>query len=288
MTASGSMSDPETQGPDPMRPDPFEVRQVTRETGDTFTLILVPSGGVERRPFAPGQFNMLYAFGVGEVPISISGDPARAELLVHTIRAVGATTRTLQKLQKGDQLGVRGPFGTSWPVEQATGQDVVLVAGGIGLAPIRPALYHILLHRSLYGRVVLLYGARTPRDILYARELHEWRGRFDMDVEVTVDRATAEWQGGVGVVTKLVQRAPFDPRSAMAMICGPEIMIRFASLALDKRGVALSNVFVSVERNMHCGIGLCGHCQLGPYLVCRHGPVIAHERIGPVIGLREV
>jgi len=271
-----------------MRPEPFEVRQVKRETGDTFTLTLVPVSGARSRPFTPGQFNMVYVFGVGEVPISISGDPARPELLVHTIRAVGATTRALQRLQKGAWVGVRGPFGTSWPVEQAHGQDVILVAGGIGLAPLRPALYHILLHRALYGRVVLLYGARTPRDILYARELREWRGRFDIDVEVTVDRATVEWQGGVGVVTKLIQRAPFDPMSAMAMICGPEVMIRFAAVALERRGVATERIFVSVERNMKCGVGLCGHCQLGPFFICRDGPVFAHDRLRPFFGLREV
>ena len=151
---------------DPMRPEPFVVRHVTKDTGDTFTLTLAPVGGAQLRPFAPGQFNMLYVFGVGEVPISISGDPAKPEILVHTIRAVGATTRAMQKLDKGDWVGVRGPFGTAWPVDQAHGHDVILIAGGIGLAPIRPAIYHVLLHRALYGRVVILYGARTPRDML--------------------------------------------------------------------------------------------------------------------------
>ena len=288
MTTPGSGTAPVAVTPDPMRPEAFEVREVTRETGDTFTLTLVAMGGPEARPFAPGQFNMLYVFGVGEVPISISGDPARPELLVHTIRAVGATTRALQKLKRGAQVGVRGPFGTSWPVDQAHGQDVVLVAGGIGLAPIRPALYHILRHRALYGRVVLLYGARTPHDILYAKELREWRGRFDAEVEVTVDRATVEWQGGVGVVTKLIQRSPFDPMSAMAMICGPEVMIRFASLALEKRGVTTASISVSMERNMKCAVGVCGHCQFGPHFVCKDGPVFRYERIEPIFGLREV
>jgi NAD(P)H-flavin reductase len=173
-------------------------------------------------------------------------------------------------------------------VDQAHGQDVVLVAGGIGLAPIRPALYHILRHRALYGRVVLLYGARTPQEILYAKELREWRGRFDAEVEVTVDRATVEWQGGVGVVTKLIQRSPFDPTSAMAMICGPEVMIRFASLALEKRGMATASIHVSMERNMKCAVGVCGHCQFGPHFVCKDGPVFRYDRIAPFFGLREV
>jgi len=276
------------RGTDPMRPEPFVVRQVTKETGDTFTLSLEPVGGQRLHHFAPGQFNMLYVFGVGEVPISISGDPAKPEQLVHTIRAVGAATRALQKLAKGDWVGVRGAFGSSWPVDQAHGQDVVLVAGGIGLAPLRPALYHILLHRGLYGRVVLLYGARTPRDMLFAKELREWRGRFDVEVEVTVDRATVEWQGAVGVVTKLVDRSPFDPGSTMAFICGPEVMIRFAAMALQRRGVADSSLFVSMERNMKCAVGVCGHCQFGPKFICKDGPVFPYDEIQPFFGMREV
>jgi NAD(P)H-flavin reductase len=271
-----------------MRPEPFEVRHVTKETGDTFTLTLAPVAGAPFRPFAPGQFNMLYVFGVGEVPISISGDPAKPEILVHTIRSVGATTRAMQKLQRGDWVGVRGPFGTAWPVDQAHGHDVVLIAGGIGLAPIRPALYHVLLHRGLYGRVVLLYGARTPRDMLYPKELREWRGRFDVVVDVTVDRATMEWQGSVGVVTKMVQRSPFDPQSAMAFICGPEVMIRYAAQALEQRGTSGASIFVSMERNMKCAVGVCGHCQFGPWFVCKDGPVFRYDRIHRFFGMREV
>ena len=276
------------RGRDPMRPEPFAVRQVTRETGDTFTLTLAPAGEKALRPFAPGQFNMLYVFGIGEVPISISGDPARPELLVHTIRSVGATTRALQKLVRGDLVGVRGPFGSAWPVDQAQGHDVVFVAGGIGLAPLRPALYHVLLHRGLYGRVVLLYGARTPRDLLYPKELRDWRGRFDLEVEVTVDRATVEWQGAVGVVTRLVARSPFDPQNAMAFICGPEVMIRFAAVGLERRGVADTGIFVSLERNMKCAVGVCGHCQFGGKFVCKNGPVFRYDDVQPFFGMREV
>jgi NAD(P)H-flavin reductase len=272
----------------PMQPEPFEVRQVAKETGDTFTLTLQPVAGARARPFAPGQFNMLYVFGVGEVPISISGDPARPELLVHTIRAVGATTRALQRLRKGDWVGVRGPFGTAWPVAEARGHDVVLIAGGIGLAPLRPAIYHLLLHRPLYGRVVILYGARTPHDMLYTKQLRDLRSRFDIEVEVSVDRATVEWQGAVGVVTKLVQRSPFDPQSALAFICGPEVMIRYAAIALEQRGVPDAAIFVSMERNMKCAVGLCGHCQFGPFFVCKDGPVFRYDRIQRFFGVREV
>ncbi len=272
---------------DPLFPEPMEVLRVRHETEDTFSFDLDarPRGGFR---FAPGQFNMLYAFGFGEVPISISGDPATPEVLVHTIRAVGAVTRALQKLQKGDVVGVRGPFGTAWPVELAHGHDVVLVTGGIGLAPLRPALYHVLLHRGLYGRVVLLYGARTPRDLIFTRELREWRGRFDIEVEVTVDRATAEWQGAVGVVTRLIDRSPFDAASAMAFVCGPEVMIRFSVMALEKRGLPQPNIFVSMERNMKCAVGVCGHCQFGPWFVCKDGPVFRYDRIQRFFGMREV
>ena len=277
---------PEVRRVDPLRPRPCTVRRFVRETADTFTLLLDPPDG----PFAfgPGQFNMLSLPGMGEVPISISGDPGRPETVVHTVRGVGCVTRALQRLGPGSTVGVRGPYGTAWPMESALGHDLVIVAGGIGLAPLRPAVYHALSHRGQYGRVVLLYGARSPRDILYTRELREWRGRFDVEVEVTVDRATAEWQGAVGVVTKLVDRSPFDPGSAVAFLCGPEIMIRFGVMALSRRGVADGSVFVSLERNMKCAIGLCGHCQMGPYFVCRDGPVFAYDRVRPFLRLAEV
>ncbi len=274
--------------PDPMLPALYTVQHVAHESADTFTLLLRAPAEAGALAFAPGQFNMLYAFGVGEVPVSISGDPARPELLRHTVRAVGAVTRALQKLRPGDAVGVRGPFGTAWPMEAARGRDVLVVAGGIGLAPLRPALYHLLAQRGHYGRVVLLYGARTPRDLLFRRELREWRSRFDIDVEVTVDRAGPEWQGGVGVVTKLVARAPFDPEQALACVCGPEVMIRFAVQALERRGLGDEAIWVSLERNMKCALGLCGHCQFGPLFVCKDGPVLRYDRALPFFGLREV
>lgn len=273
--------------PEPMLPRPFIVRRVQRDTADTFTLDLAPVDGSNLQ-FRPGQFNMLYVFGIGEVPISISGDPSQPAILVHTIRAVGAVTRALQRLERGDVVGVRGPFGSAWPVEEAHGHDVVIAAGGIGLAPLRPALYHLLRHRGQYGRVALLYGARSPQDLLYARELRVWRSRFDVDVQVTVDRASGDWQGSVGVVTNLIGRSPFDPSATMAFVCGPEVMIRFAVLALQRRGVSDPSIFVSMERNMKCGVGLCGHCQFGPFFICKDGPVCRYDRIVPFFSLREV
>ena len=238
--------------------------------------------------FAPGQFNMLYAFGVGEVAISISGDPARPDVLTHTVRDVGPVSHALCAVRPGDTLGVRGPFGTAWPVEQAKGCDVVIAAGGVGLPPLRPALYYLLAHRADYGNIVLLYGARTRQDLVYPREVESWRGRFDLEVDVTVDSATGGWLGHVGTVTTLIPRAGFDPAHTVAMVCGPEIMIRFTVQELLKRGVTVDNTYISMERNMKCGIGLCGHCQLGPFFICKDGPVFRYSAIQPWFGKREV
>lgn len=271
-----------------MLPQSYRVQRARREIRDTFTLELVPEKGAAGLSFAPGQFTMLYVFGVGEVPISMSGDPARPQTLVHTVRAVGTVTQALQRLKRGDVVGVRGPFGSSWPLEEARGNDVVLLAGGLGLAPLRPALYSLLSQRDKYGRIILLYGARTPQDILYARELEQWRGRFDLDVEVTVDSASDAWRGQVGVVPTFIPRAPFDPFSTVAMVCGPEVMMRFTVLELQKRGVEAANIFVSMERNMRCAIGFCGHCQFGPAFICKDGPVLRYDRIQPWFSKREI
>jgi NAD(P)H-flavin reductase len=263
----------------PMLPWPFQIRRVKRETEDTFTIELQPSGDLEEFAFQPGQFNMVYVYGIGEIPISISGDPANSRLLVHTTRAVGIVTKAMDKLRRGDILGIRGPYGTPWPLEHVNGQDVVFVAGGIGLAPLRPALYEVVSHREQFGKVVLLYGTRTPSDVLFRQELEHWRARFDLEVYVTVDRAMSGWRGNVGVVTNLISRAPFDPRNTLAFVCGPEIMMRFTAMELHKRGVDNEHIFVSLERNMKCAIGLCGHCQFGPVFVCKDGPVFRYNQI---------
>lgn len=270
-----------------MLPRPYFVRHVHRETHDTFTLDLEPESGTVPS-FAPGQFNMLYLFGVGEVPISISGNPDETGRLMHTTREVGTVTRAMRQLKKGDVLGVRGPFGTAWPVEGAAGSDIVIVCGGIGLAPLRPALYRILSNREAYGKVVLLYGTRSPNDILFKRELQRWRAQFDLEIYVTVDRAIGSWHGNVGVVTTLIPKAPFDPLSTFAFVCGPEVMMRFTVSELLRRGVGVSSIYLSMERNMKCGIGHCGHCQFGPYLLCRQGPVLRFDGLQPLFGLVEV
>jgi NAD(P)H-flavin reductase len=229
---------------------------------------------------------MLYAFGVGEVPISVSGGAEGP--LVQTVRAVGAVTNAICASKPGAVLGVRGPFGNAWPVAEAAGSDVVIVAGGVGLAPVRPALYHLLQRREQYGTVTLLYGSRTPADILYARELERWRSRFDLHVGVTVDSASREWRGRVGVVPKLVAGVRFDPDSAVALVCGPEIMMRFTAQSLVDRGLAPRRIYVSLERNMQCGVGHCGHCQLGPTMICRDGPIYPYDELARLLEVREL
>jgi NAD(P)H-flavin reductase len=266
-------------------PQPLRVARVRWETDDVATLELTPAS-----PFAftAGQFNMLYVFGLGEVAISISGDPAKEDRIGHTVRAVGAVSGALTRLRRDAVVGVRGPYGSCWPVAEAEGSDIVIIAGGLGLAPLRPAIYRVLARRHDYGRVALLYGSRGPGDILYRRELAGWRRRLDVDIEVTVDHAAADWHGNVGVVPALIPRISLDPHHAVALVCGPEIMMRFTIAALRDRGLAAEQIYLSMERNMKCAVGLCGRCQLGPDFVCRDGPVFRFDRIAPVFGIREI
>ncbi|MGF1640440.1 MAG: FAD/NAD(P)-binding protein [Rhodospirillales bacterium] len=272
----------------PMVPRPFRIERVVRDIGDTFTLHLRAADGGQPFPFAPGQFNMLYQFGVGEVPISISGDPGEPDTLVHTIRSVGTVTRAMAALGKGGIVGVRGPFGSAWPMAAGEGHDIVVIAGGIGLAPLRPAVLHVIANRGRYGRLRILYGARTPRDILFRSQLERWSSRLDTFVDVTVDRASGDWRGNVGVVTRLIAHGGYDPAQTVAMICGPETMIRFSVQALLDRGVDDDRIHVSMERNMKCAVGFCGHCQYGGHFVCRDGPVFGFDRIRDIFAVREV
>lgn len=227
----------------------------------------------------PGQFNMLYLPGVGESAISLSHLPAPGEPLVHTIRAVGNVTQTLAKFTTGDSLGVRGPFGSHWPIESARGKDLILVAGGIGLAPLRPVIDHVRKHRSDFGRVSLLMGARKPADLLYQNEYPSWQSS-DIDVQTTVDRAPPDWHAHVGVVTLLVNRIGIvRPEQTMLFCCGPEVMMTYAIRAVRERGVPRANLWLSLERNMNCAIGHCGHCQLGPHFICKDGPVLRYDQV---------
>jgi NAD(P)H-flavin reductase len=260
------------------------VESVRYQTRDTFDIVLRPPGGFR---FEPGQFNMLYALGAGEVPISIAGDPARPSELFHTIRAVGRVTRKLGELEPGQALGVRGPYGRAWPIHEARGRDLVLVAGGIGLAPLRPVLLAALGERAAFGRIVLCYGARTPGDLLYGDELAGWRA-LGIEVAVIVDRGDPGWTGETGVVTKPLARLGLDPARSLALLCGPEIMMRFAGRELERQGLPREQIWVSLERSMKCGTGLCGHCQLGPLLLCRDGAPVRYDRALAPMLVREL
>lgn len=268
-----------------MTPRMYEVVSRHHDLDDTVTLAMVPVDEPCLPP-VPGQFNMLWAFGIGEAPISVAGveDP---HTLLHTIRRVGAVTTALVEATPGDQIGVRGPYGAGWDLDQARGRDVLVVAGGLGLAPVRPIISSILADRKAYGRAVVLIGARSPDSLLYRDEIEHWRGRLDIDIEVTVDSASPEWRGDVGVVTRLVGRAPIDPANTVAYICGPEVMMRFSALAVTDLGVPPTAVQLSLERNMHCAIGHCGHCQLGSAFICKDGPVLAWPEVEPLFRGRE-
>ncbi len=270
----------------PMVPTQYAVSGKSQDTADTWTLELEPCDG-RGFTFSPGQFTMISAFGTGEVPISISGDPDRPGPLIHTVRAVGMATQAICDAKPGQRLSVRGPFGRPWPTEQLQGVDVVIVAGGIGLAPLRPAIHSLLSRRERLGRLVLLYGGRAPDQLLYPQELRRWR-EAGLEVQVTVDSAGPEWIGHVGVVPRLVARAGLDPDRSVALLCGPEVMMRFTVAALRSAGLAGDQVYVSMERNMQCGIGHCGHCQLGPTLVCRDGPVYLWSELDPWLAIREL
>ena len=266
-------------------PWPTRVLRRRQEGPGVWTLELEAPAG-EAAVFAPGQFNMLTVFGVGEIPVSLSGDPARRQNWIHTVRAVGPVSRALAALPVGAVLGVRGPFGTGWPLSAGLGRDVLLVAGGLGLAPLRPALYALLAARGQYGRVALCYGARGAEDLLFRREFERWAR--NLQVQSTVDHAPAGWSGQVGVVTRLIERADFRPTRTLAWVCGPEVMMRFAITALRTSGVADQDIYLSLERNMKCAVARCGHCQFGGTLVCRDGPVMRYARVGHLLGVPEL
>ena len=287
----GSAQEVAPKGPDladPMLPRPVRVLQVDKETHDTFTLSIESGNGNAHPSFAPGQFSMLYVFGVGELPISISGDPEEPGRLVYTVRSVGKATNALVTRPVGETLGVRGPFGTNWPMTKARGKDIVVIAGGIGLAPLRPAIYHILRHRGDYKRLIVLYGARTPRDMLYRKQLAAWTYLPDTQILTTVDYGGLSWRGNVGVVTTLFRHVRLQPNKTVALLCGPEIMMRYVVRELESRGVRPADTYLSMERNMKCAVGFCGHCQLGPYFACKDGPVFPLSRMQDWIGKYEL
>jgi NAD(P)H-flavin reductase len=268
------------------------IQRIVPETSESSTYWMTWRGNDgEGYAFEPGQFNMLYLFGVGEVAISISSNPMHPHHLGHTVRHVGRVTNAFRNLRPGDEVGVRGPFGKPWPLHEAEGGDLLIVAGGVGVCPVRPAIEAAMRQRDRYRRLILLLGARTPDLLPYKDQLDEWIAlmeRLGVELHLTVDEAVGPWLYDVGVVTTLFPKAKVEPARTTAFMCGPEVMLRFAGRGLLELGVPADRIYLSVERHMECGIGLCGHCQLGPYFVCTDGPVFRYDVIAPLLEVREL
>jgi NAD(P)H-flavin reductase len=265
---------------------PATIVEKIQEAEDIHTYRLRLDDEATRRNFrfTAGQFNMVYLFGVGEVAISIVSDPDEPERLDHTIRAVGRVTSAIGRLRTGDTVGIRGPFGQGWPLEAARGRDIVIATGGLGCAPVVGAIEYIFRRRREYGSVKIIHGVKTPRDLLYHERFEAWRRQPDTEVLLASDRPDGTWRHHVGVVTELFERVPINAAKTMVLMCGPEIMMRLGVPILMNRGIPATAVYVSLERHMECGIGLCGHCQMGPYFLCKDGPVMRYDLVEPWLG----
>ena len=238
--------------------------------------------------FRPGQFNMIYLFGSGEIPISIVSDPDDPECFDHTVRIVGNVTGVMATLEKGDVVGIRGPYGSSWPLEEARGKDVIIATGGLGCAPVVSVINYITQRRRDYGALKILHGVKTPKDLLYQERFRAWRAYPNTEVYLTSDEAGRGWHYSVGMVTNLFNMIHIDNQKSILMMCGPEVMMHYAVRDLRSRGVAMDRLYVSMERNMQCALGFCGHCQYGPMFVCKDGPIFRYDRIEPFFGIREL
>ncbi len=274
---------------DPMMPQLVKINKLVWETEHVYTIYLSPNDEMESGfRFKPGQFNMVYVFGAGEAAISISSSPFKPKTLIHTIHKVGTVTSALSKYKKGDYIGIRGPFGSSWPVEAGIGKDMCIIAGGIGLAPLRPLIYTLLKNRKDYGKIYILYGARTPQDLLYRVELEQWAKLFNIEIHVTVDRGDQSWKGNVGFAAQLLSYIELDKKNTVSMVCGPEMMMKFTIEDLLDKELPEENIYLSLERNMKCAIGLCGHCQFGPKFICKDGPVFSYPEVRHLLERKEI
>jgi NAD(P)H-flavin reductase len=273
---------------DPWKAHPARIRSVRQEVPEIATYELTFDDEQTRSGyrFQSGQFNMLYLPGIGEAAISISSDPHQPDTLLHTVRAVGNVTHALTRLKPGDQVLVRGPFGSCWPLDACRDGDLILACGGVGLPPLRPVIYDVMKNRERYGAVTLLYGARTPQTLLFTDEYQSWRDA-GIEVATTVDLGNENWTGHIGVVPMLFEQVHVDPSRTRVFTCGPEIMMRFVIDEALRRRIAPERIFLSMERNMNCAVGFCGHCQLGPEFVCKDGPVFAFLRMEPYLNVEE-
>jgi len=269
-------------------PIPYRISEKQVEIDGLLTFQLEPAGPERIDTISPGQFNMLYAFGIGEIPISVSSGRSSPSSLIHTIQDVGPVSKALCQRSLGEMIGVRGPFGTSWPIECAKGKDVLNIAGGVGLCPLRPVIEHVLNHRDQHGKLNVLLGTRNPEMIFYHRDIIFWESDPSLNFHLTVDHAFSNWRGNVGVVTNLMDHATYDPESTVAFLCGPEVMMRFGIYACIDAGIREENIYLSMERNMKCAVGFCGHCQLGPYFMCKDGAVFPYSKMKPYLNVNEL
>jgi NAD(P)H-flavin reductase len=268
-------------------PEPAEIVEKRSFGHDihAYRLRLRDASARPRFDFLPGQFNMLYVPGVGEVAISISSDPDEEDL-EHTIRIVGTVTRVIDRLEVGDVIGVRGPYGNGWPLHEARWKDVLVVTGGLGCAPVTGAIEYMFRRRGSYGRLSILHGVKKPADLVHRDHFEYWRRQPDTQVLLTTDQPDRAWRDRHGVVTELFDELEIDAERTVVFVCGPEVMIRYAVHTLGERGIRDERIYVSLERNMKCAVGLCGHCQLGPEFLCKDGPIFPFQRVRRFFGVR--
>lgn len=271
----------------PYVPHQAEVIERIEETPSIFTLRLrfCDTTLHEQFSFQPGQFNMLYLYGVGEVPISIVSDPLDEHSYDHTIRIVGRVTQALSQLKAGDVIGVRGPFGRGWPIDQAQGKDIVVVTGGLGCAPVVSVIHYVMRRRDQFGRLVIMQSVKHSDDLIWRKQYEEWQAAENTQVILAADRAGPAWPWATGRVTDLLSEAQFDNNNCSAMMCGPEGMMQVAVTSLLDRKVDEFNLWLSMERNMQCAVGHCGHCQHGPNFVCKDGPIFNYSNIKEWFGV---
>lgn len=266
---------------DPYLPLEAEIIERTQESPTIFTLhlrFLNPSHH-DRFVFYPGQFNMLYLYGVGEVAISIVSDPEKKHILTHSIRAVGRVTRALAKLQTGDRVGVRGPYGRGWPLDQAKNKNIVVLTGGLGCAPSVSIIDYIVARRKQYGNLSILQGVKHSDDFIFRKKYAVWQKSPNTEIHIAADQAGPKWPWSVGYVTDMIHQINLVPENTVVMMCGPEIMMNTAINVFKKKDIPEHHIYMSMERNMECGIGQCGHCQYGGFFICKDGPIFAYSEI---------